>query len=103
MPRKRKFVCVVCGEDGIGTHSRQVTHRGRCKSLRIAELRKMRVIKVPPAFVPASFDDAMARGRMFWTAGYFGDEYPHGGFAVSPADIASYNLGMRHKREFANA
>lgn len=51
-------------------------------------------------FVPKSFDDAMERGREFYWAGYTGAKHPHGGFAVSAADLASYNLGQRHAREF---
>lgn len=57
-----------------------------------------------PPFVPKTFDEALIRGRTMYEAGKAGSlSLPNNGYAVSDGDMASFELGRRHAKEFPDA
>jgi hypothetical protein len=100
----RRFKCDTCGRSGVQrgpgqTQKRHYQCRGEWQ-------RRYALANRPPrptivAFVPSSFDESLARGRQFYHAGLHGDDYPDPTHLVSAGDKASYALGQRHAKEFA--
>lgn len=104
--KTRRFKCDVCGRSGV-QHGRGPAQK-RHYQCRGEYQRRYALANRPPkpkidAFVPSSFDEALARGRQFYHAGLHGDDYPTLEYLVSAGDKASYALGKRHAKEFANA